>query len=361
MARTYAQITTLVLQMLQDTGIATYAVAETGYAIEESLKEFAHYDPHIVPVVFKIESRTGNDETAATVTSTLTDEAKEQFLDTDPTQEKVIHNTTDNTWAVVLTHTSSSVLTLSADIMDSGEHYEIYNKRCWNKKQIYIGGEAYKGVTDYLWIDSVEYPIGTKRNWKIYNEVLEIDVDTVRDSNTQLSQLPNVDVLVRFAKPHRLCQLGGLTGQVHTAGTAADTSQQVKGFDNDDIVEIGDEFHIANHRSLYTMAIGVTLKTQTGVGSTLNFFPGLETATSIDDAISFTNSTLKPQHEEIFCHLVAARCVLSDNINYINAINKGGPEVYTRFRDWGERKLAEVLSKLDRISIPRTSRVYPKD
>jgi len=55
MARTYAEITTLVLQMLQDTTPDIYAVAETGYAIEESLKEFSWYDPHIVPIVFKIE------------------------------------------------------------------------------------------------------------------------------------------------------------------------------------------------------------------------------------------------------------------------------------------------------------------
>jgi len=51
---------------------------------------------------------------------------------------------------------------------------------------------------------------------------------------------------------------------------------------------------------------------------------------------------------------------LSDNINYINQINKGGPEVYARYREWGERKLGEVLSKLDRISPPRTKRIYSR-
>ena len=66
MARTYAQITTLTLQMLQDTTPSTYDSTETGDWIEESLKEFATYDPHIVPVIFKIESRTGIDTAGAT-------------------------------------------------------------------------------------------------------------------------------------------------------------------------------------------------------------------------------------------------------------------------------------------------------
>ena len=130
MARTYAQIEDVVQQMLQDTTLSTYDTTETGYWIEESLKEFSHYDPHLVPVLFQIESRTGSD-TAGTASS-LTDATKTQFLATDATNEKVIYNTIDKTWAVVLTRTSSSVMTLSADIMDLGEGYAIFNKRCWN-------------------------------------------------------------------------------------------------------------------------------------------------------------------------------------------------------------------------------------
>jgi len=351
MSRTYAQIQDLVEQMLQDTGAATYDTTETGYWIEESLKELAQYDPHIVEVVFQIESRTGTD-TAGTASS-LTDTSEAQFLSTDPTDEKVIHNTTDHTWAVVLGYTSTSVLTLSADIMDDGENYKIYNKRCWNEKQIYIGD-----VTDYLWIDSVEYPIGTKRNWKVYGEVLEIDVTIVEDSDSTKTDLPNVDVLVRFAKPHRLCQLTTLSGELTADESKGDTTIAVDGLaPATGEVEIGDEFHLENHKTLYAITSATTLS---GGAGDITFYPGLEANAAENDDITFTKSTLKPQHEELFCHLVAARAVLSDNIRHINEIPKGGANAWSDYQAWGERKLAEVLGKLERLSPPRTKRIYPR-
>ena len=150
---TYANVLDRVEQMIQDTSNATYDTTELGMWIEESLKEFSYYDPHLVPVLFQIESRTGMDTAGAP--SSLTDTTESQFLDTDDDNEKVIYNPDDHTWTVVEDYTSSSVLVLSADIMDLGENYRIYNKRCWNNKQIYIGD-----VTGYLWVDSVEYPIG---------------------------------------------------------------------------------------------------------------------------------------------------------------------------------------------------------
>lgn len=351
MARTYAKIEDVVQQMLQDTGATTYDTTETGYWIEEELKEFATYDPHIVPIVFQIESRTGTD-TAGTEDE-LTDTTESQFVSADATSEKVVHNTTDHTWAVVEGRDSTSVLTLSADIMDSGESYRIYNKRCWNNKQIYIGD-----VTDYLWIDSVEYPIGQKRNWKVYNDVLEIDVAIVADSDTTGSSLPNVDVLVRFAKPHRLCELTTLTGELTADESKGDTTVAVDGLaPTTGDVEIGDEFHLEHHKTLYTITAATTLS---GGAGNITFYPPLEAAASDNDDITFTETSLKPQHEELFCHLIAARAVLSDNIRHINAIPKGGAEVWARYQEWGERKLGEVLGKLERLSPPRTKRVYPR-
>jgi len=355
--RSYAQITSLILQILQDTTPSTYDSTETGYWIEEGLKELAQYDPHIVPIIFKIESRTGTDDTG--LASSVSDTAKSQFVGGDATYEKVVHNTTDNTWAIVLANTDTTANTLSADIMDSGESYRIYNKRCWNEKQIYIGD-----VTDYLEIDSVEYPLGEKRNWKVYGEVLEIDVDRVEDSDSTKDPPSDIDVLVRFAKPHRLCQLTDLVGETHTEAAAGATTMQVKYFTDDQIIEIGDEFHIENHRTTYTVTTGVTLDLQTSTGKPISFFPGLEAvapAAEHGSGIHFTKSTLKPQHEELFCHLVAARAVLSDNINYINANPTGGVEVWSRYQTWGERKLGEVLSKLSRLSPPKTKRRYPTD
>lgn len=360
MARSYADITTLILQMLQDTGAATYDSTETGYWIEEELKSVL-YPPHIIDVIFKIESRSGTDGTAVGVTSTLTDASKSQFLTTDPTNEKVIHNIKDNTWAVVLTRTSESVLTLSADIMRSGEQYEIYNKRCRNKKQIYIGD-----VADYLHIDSiysVEYPIGQNRNWTLYDNVLEILVDRVQDSDPTKSPLLNVDVLVRFVKPHRLCELTDLAGACTAVEPEGETTLAVKSLLGGETIEIGDELHIENHRTLYTVTTGKLLAGSgagNGTGDII-VFPGMEAATAINDVITFVKSTLKPHHEEIFCHRVAARAVLSDNIRHINAIPKGGQAVWSNMQVWAERKLAETEAKLNSISKVEPKRTWPRD
>ena len=331
MSMTYATVLLKILQMLQDTAGATYdKTTEVAYWIEESLKEFATYEPHIVETIFKIESRTGTDTTGTS--GSLTDTTKDQFVATDDDNEKVIHNTSDNTWAVVKTYTDETVLVLTAAIMASGESYAIYNKRCWNNKQIYIGNPTDIRHDSYLWIDSVEYPIGTKRNWKVYGDVLEIDVANVNDSNLNVTTLPNIDVLVRFAKPHRLCQMTDLQGAVQATGTAGGVAIVAYNFTLTQSAEVGDEFHIANHRTLYTCTEAITWSDAVN-GNVLYFYPALEASAPKDDVIYFTKSTLKPQHEEIFCHLVAARAVLSDNINYINEINKGGPEVYARFRE----------------------------
>lgn len=383
MARSYAEIRILVNQMLQDTGRETYDTPELGYWIEDALKEFSPYDPHIVDVIFKIESRTGTD--TGSTTTALTDTTKAQFLPTDATLEKVVHNTTDNTWAVIMTDSNTEIQTLTASIMASGENYEIYNKRCLNNKQIYIGDMPY-----YLWIDSVEYPLGEKRNFKVYNEVLEIDVDSVADSDSTLDPPQDIDVLVRFAMPHRLCQLANLVGELTANESKGDIKIAVDGLTQGTgiVVEIGDEFHLENHRTLYTVTAATTLD---GGGGNINLFPALEADATDNDDITFTKSTLKPQHEEIFCHLVVARALISKanaqliqakanlttGLALINEINKGGagqavPTSYMNYaraeeelareqRSMGERKLAEVIGKMERLSPPRTKRLYPTD
>ena len=125
MARSYAEITTLILQMLQDTGAATYNSAETGYWIEESLKELAVYVPHIVRMPFKIEARTGS--ATSTSPNNLVDATNDQFLATDDDNEKVVYNTTDKTWAVITSYSTAEQVGLSNDIMASGESYKIFN------------------------------------------------------------------------------------------------------------------------------------------------------------------------------------------------------------------------------------------
>lgn len=363
MARTYAEMLDLIEQMLQDPNAAVYTTTNTNYWIEDGLKEFSMYAPHIVDVIFKIESRTGSD-TAGT-SGKLTDDTKSQFLATTSEadaillgeDDKVVHNTTDNTWATVLisTNFTTSVMTLTANIMASGENYEIYHKRCRNNKQIYIGD-----MPVYLWIDSVEYPVGTRRNFTVYDDVVEIDVNTVADSDLTATILPDIDVLIRFAVPHVLSQLTHWEGTLSAATEAAGEPEiAIAGMGDTETIEVGEEFNIEFHRTLYFVRKEDT--TSGNAVAALKIFPRLEAGTITGDVITFRKSSLQPQHEELFAHLVAARAVLSNNISYINAINKGGEGTWRKYQEWGERKLAEALHKLDGLKKIQTSRIYSKD
>lgn len=356
--QTYANLLDRCEQILQDTSNGTFDTTELGMWIEEALKEFSQYDPHIIEVIYKIESRTGT--ATSTSSPNLVDATSDQFVATDDDDEKVIHNTRDNTWAVVLTYTDAENLILSKHIMDSGESYEIYNKRCWNKKQIYLGNPTDIRHDAYLWIDSVEYPIGTSRSWKVHGDVLEIGVDNVADSNLNVTILPNIDVLVRFAKPHRLCQMTDLQGALQAAGTAGGVAVVAYNFTLTQSAEVGDEFHIANHRTLYTCTEAITWSDATN-GNVLYFFPKLEATAPKDDVIFFTKSTLQPQHEALFCRMVAARAILSDATARINAINKGGATTYQKMVNWADNEMIKIERAFQRNSVPVTKRILPRD
>ena len=57
MSRTYAEMRDLAEQIYQDTGNAVAGTVEWDYWIEEGLKKFSTYRPHLVDVIFKLESR----------------------------------------------------------------------------------------------------------------------------------------------------------------------------------------------------------------------------------------------------------------------------------------------------------------
>jgi len=358
MLRDYQAMTTLVVTKLQSAGTADYSVAEVDYQIEESLKEFSNYKSHIVMLPFKIESRYGTDVTGTA--DKLTDLVKLQFLAVDATNEKVVHNTTDNTWAVVTAHTSTSVLGISDDIMNAGDAYEIYNKKCTNKRQIYIG-DILPQISN---IESIEYPLGAKRNWKVCHEgVIEIDVSEVADSNANtavVSALPNVNVWVRVLRPHILAQMTDWVGAISaTSGVKAATTVSVVSLAASASIESGGEFTVATHRQNYIITSSATANSA-GVAA-ISFYPPFEAAAAAGAVVTFTKSTLKPNEEEVFADLVAARLSINKSPKYFNAISLGGGVVYQNFLTWGERRLGETLSKLRSQSTPKVKERYPRD
>ena len=355
MALSYAQITTRGLQLLQDTGAATYTSTITGQIIKDELKRISRYVPLFVDVIFQIESRCGTDVTGTA--SKLTDSVKGQFLAADVTNEKVVHNVTDDTWAVVTARDSANVLSLSRDIMDANESYEIYNKRCRNKRQIYIGDMP----TEY-WdhVVAVEYPIGTERPFINLGQVIELDTRDayIQDSNSTLANLGKVNVLVRFAVPHILCQLTDLAGEVDfVAGYAEGVSTiHVDGLGATEVIEIGDQFTLENHRSTYIITAQTTLSSNEG---DISFYPPLEAALTDNDDITFKKSTLTPTLEEILVQRLGARSMLSNTVTKLDAVNKGGTEAYSRERTWAGDILAETERTLRGMvrAIPSTRRM----
>lgn len=351
MSRSYSAMTSLVTEKLQSSGTVDFSASEVDNQIEETLKEVSTIRPHLAEVVFKIEGRYGN--ATATSPDNLVDTAKGQFVTGD--EEKVIHNKTDNKKAVIISFSSTSQIGIAPDIMEQGEHYEIYNKQCSNHRQVYIGD-----MPEYNGIHSVEYPIGMRRNFKLYGRVLEIDVISIPDTNANtavVNSLPDEDVLVRFKMPHQLSQLTDWEAVVAASAVVAATIISGSAFQSDGTIEIGSEFNIENHRSTYIVKSETTISSNTVA---ISFYPPLEAVANTAAVLTFRKSSLEPDLEEIFADLAAARLSINKAPKYFNAISLGGGVVYRHFLDWGERRLGETLGKLRRVP-PQIKQTFPRD
>ncbi|KKN76894.1 hypothetical protein LCGC14_0365450 [marine sediment metagenome] len=304
MAQTYANLQDRIELNLQDTAGAIYDQGTDGEiqeAIADSLRDVANYVKHIVRVVYQVESRGGS--ATATTTGSLVDTSNLQFVAGDV--DKVVHNTTDDTWAVITGYTSTSVVTLSKDIMASGETYYIYNKGCHASNQINIGD-----VTDYLWVDHLEYPVGTWREIEdIDGDILTFGINSryIDDSAETASR---IDVHVYFNKRHKVSQLTDLAAAVYlTAGySAGDTSMLIDGLQSSGTIEEGQEFTIQYRKEIYTVTADATIATNV---TSVYFYPGLEADVDNDTVMTLKLSTLDTMTEPVFCKYTAGAVMMS--------------------------------------------------
>lgn len=347
MPLTHANIIDKIEMLLQDSSNAIFAAAtELNDRLQDALRDFARYRPHIVRVPYTVESRTGT--ATSTTASALVDATEVQFLAGDV--GKVIHNTTDNTWAIVTAYVSTSQLTLSRDIMVSGESYEMYNKDCTSNKQINI-----EDVEDYLWVEKLEFPIGTEREVdSIHGSILTIGIDDNPD-DTKDADADKI-VHVYFAKRHKVSQLTDLAAAVNNGAgySESDTSIVLDALqDGTATIEEDQEFTIAGMRQIYTVTADATIGTN---AATIYFYPGLEGAVLDNAVVTFTLSTLDRILEDLIASYVAALASMSKSTAYIDKVTKGGANVSGGFMSWGEREFYRIKAELMSLAKPAVAK-----
>jgi hypothetical protein len=342
MATTEATIIDTIENALQDSSNATWSAAELRYYKDWALRELAKYVPYKRIETLSLESRTGT--ASSTTTSALVDATKSQFVSTDA--DKVIYNTTDKTWAIVTAYVSASQLTLSSDIMASGEGYEIYNRYCFNSKQLDLSP-----VDDWLSIDGAEYPYGEMRGVKVMDggKVLELEYDGyINDTDTDQTSSQR-DILVHLNTIHRLPNLTDTAGAVNNAGgyAAGSTSMAINSLSGTETIPQHTLFTIASVRGVYRTTAALTLS---GGGGTISFFPGLLDAAVNTDVVTIVASTLTPSLEEALIELIVAKALIEKSNKYLNSstFNKGA---WANFQNVGQSKMADIRGKLARMSL----------
>ena len=350
--QTWAEMRDLIEQKLQDTGNAVFSTAELDLYIPDGLVEISEYAPYIRRETYTIESRTGT--ATSTTTSALADATEAQFVSGDV--GKVIFNDTDNTFAAVTAFVSSSQLTLSKDIMASGEQYRMFNKGCRGNREINL-----EDLGDGLWrgghrmIDAVVYPTMSNlrryRDWEVDGDILRIDLGFAPDDSKLTGA--NKEIYVYYAARHRLSIMTDLAGAVNNGSgySAGDTSMAIDALNAAEVVTADDEFTIANLRGVYRVTADVTLSSGAG---TISFYPGLESDVGDDIVITFSQGSLDPTLERLLADLVAGKAAMEKGSNHLNAVNVGGAQAWRDYLEWGRNKYDSTIAVLQAPQKPKS-------
>ncbi len=319
---TAALMIDLISQKLQDTGNATWTDDEILLYFPEMLRKISQFSPHIRMLEFLIESRRGT--ASETSSGFLVDDVADQFVAGDV--GKIAYNVTDRTWAYIKTHTDATKIGVGNDIFADGEAYRIFNKNCNHQKELYIGE-----LTDWLWIDKIEFPAMEDPprlvKWiERGRDVIRLDIDEEPDNTKNTTAKKQVWVF--FALRHKISQLTDLAAKSVAAVVGA-TSMGLTGTQVSTTIEMGQEFTIANERSRGIYVLTANAATSAGQAATIYFWPPLESSVDTNEVITFIPSTLTPRLEGIFSDLVTGKAIMSKAPKYLNQINKGGARVHT--------------------------------
>lgn len=354
MPQSYAEIRDAIENILQDGASNTiFKTPDIDLRIDDALSEIARYAPYVATWILAIEGRTGS--ASSTTSDALVDAGKSQFVSGDV--DKMIFNTTDKTWAKVTAFVSSSQLTLSKDIMASGESYEMYNENCWENNQVNI-----EGLKDWIEIPYAVYPsrgsAKRRRNVEVrdFRRVLELDIGFTPNDTS----LTNADkeVYVVTHERHRLPAVTDWAGAVNNGNlTVGSTTISVDGFGTSETLAEGELITFAGTRGIYRITAD---KTMSSGGGDIVIYPGLMDVIVDGDVVSLIKSTLTPELEKLLVELVVGELAVSQAINFIDEANKGGANTWSAMTSWGERSLAKAQQRLRRMSPPRTNTQYPR-
>lgn len=346
----HTQLKATVKSNLRESGTTYWSSTELDYAIVRGLRFLAQYAKHLVRVPYEIESRTG--KASSSSPDNLVDATKAQFVSAAADVGKRVHNTTDNTWADIISFSSTSQVGLSHNIMASGESYEIFNKGCYAKNQINI-----VDIKNKLWVERVEFPIGTQRTFSISGDILNIDISFVPDDTADADA--NKLIYVWFAKTHKLSDLTTHTGTVYTAGSKSDKTLPIDAFTDQDVIEEDNEFTLASRPQVYTITAEKTLITGawTTGGGTVAFYPGLDADVAVDIPITFIGSTLKHTEEMVMIEYVISQALMNEANLHLPSISFGGTDTFERYLKTASIRYNNALREMQSLAEPATAEI----
>ena len=350
---TRANIIDQINNIIGSTLTTTWTDAKINQLIDNALSEVSEAVPYVMVDIYQLETRRG----LATSTSSdnLVDTANAHFVSAAADVGKVVYNTTDKTWAVITSFSTTSQVGLSVDIMASGESYEIYNKGCWNNKQINIEDSG-----DFLWVLGAVYPVNPNwmfssstenmRNVKLLSQNKIAEIDTWYVENTKDTDA-NKDVYLYLARQHHLDVMTLLITGATTAAYAAGVKLiNIDGMDTTGTCFKNSLFYFTLIDTVATdsrLVYRVTEDTTFVAGAKdVKFFPALECGVSNNDTVTFISSTLTPDLERILIDLVTGQVLMGEGISQINAISKGGQAVATRSFEMGRAILEKARNQL---------------
>lgn len=345
---TRAQIIDSINSIIGTTLSTTWTDAKINLLIDNALSEISEAVPFIMMDTYPLETRRGI--ATSTLANNLVDATNAYFLAGDV--GKVIYNTTDRTWTTIRAYTSTTTVVLHTNIMASGEGYEIYNKECWNNRQINI-----EEVGDFLSIIGAIYPIEPSldtfvnmRSVKVLGNDKILEIDTAWVDNTKNADAYKY-VQLYLARQHKLNHMTDLAAATTAAYAAAIKTIALNGLtDADTPISKNTLFYFtklqgaaSSSRFLYRTTADATIGTQ---AATISFYPGLETAVSSADEIAFIGSTLTPDLERILIDMVTGQILMAEGISQVNAVPVGGQSVSTRTFDMGRSILERARMQL---------------